>query len=264
MLGLFQELGNEFANSVWEGAGGGGGAGGAASVSSRWSALAAALPGCMPCRPVPLLAPEAMNLHVPGRCVINCPLLAVDAPLDSLPPRSLQFNPWSADSDDSEDEQALGMAARRRSSAGELPGSASAPVTPGVCLSQDSTAPVCSRCPACSACSACMHAFTCFTASSHQLKPAAPRAPAHAADSGPSARPGPTAPLADKERWIAGKYVEKRRLARPGGAGGAQQLQDWLWDAVARGDVRAGEGREGAGGRTVAYAECKPQKRQLH
>ncbi|KAL4420567.1 hypothetical protein ABPG75_010223 [Micractinium tetrahymenae] len=120
VLGLFQELGNQFANSVWEGSGtaAAGGSGGAAAAS---------------------------------------------------------LNPWSAESDDSEDEQALGMAARRRSSV----------------------------------------------------------------DAGPSARPGPTAPLADKERWIAGKYVEKRHLACPAGARGAQQLQDWLWDAVARGDIKA-------------------------
>lgn len=74
-------------------------------------------------------------------------------------------------------------------------------------------------------------------------RPACSCPPANAADAGPSDRPGPTAPLADKERWIAGKYVDKWRLARPGGAGGGQQLADWLWDAVARGDIKAGERR---------------------
>ncbi|KAL4436335.1 hypothetical protein ABPG77_009897 [Micractinium sp. CCAP 211/92] len=119
VLGLFQELGNEFANSVWEGSGASSGGSGAGARAS--------------------------------------------------------LNPWSADSDDSEDEQTLGVAARRRSSV----------------------------------------------------------------DAGPSARPGPKTPLGEKEKWISSKYEEKRCLARPAGAGSAQQLQDWLWDAVVRGDVKA-------------------------
>ncbi|PRW20973.1 ADP-ribosylation factor GTPase-activating AGD3-like [Chlorella sorokiniana] len=86
-----------------------------------------------------------------------------------------QVNPWSADSDDSEDEHTFDAAARRRSSA----------------------------------------------------------------EGASSSRPGPRAPLTDKERWIAAKYVEKRFLARPPGAAASPQaLQEWLWEAVQRGDVQ--------------------------
>lgn len=86
-----------------------------------------------------------------------------------------QVNPWSADSDDNEDEHVFDAAARRRSSA----------------------------------------------------------------EGASSSRPGPRAPLTDKERWIAAKYAEKRFLARPAGAAASQQaLQEWLWEAAQRGDVR--------------------------
>lgn len=88
VVGLFQQLGNTFANEVWQG----GAASGAAAT-----------------------APPAIN-------------------------------PWAADSDDSEDEQVLDAAVRHHSSADGTAGSSSAP-------------------------------------------------------------PGPRAPLADKERWIAAKWV---------------------------------------------------------
>lgn len=43
-------------------------------------------------------------------------------------------------------------------------------------------------------------------------------------------------------RWITAKYVDKSFLARPQGAAAApQRLQQWLWEAVQLGDVRAGE-----------------------
>ncbi|PSC71679.1 ADP-ribosylation factor GTPase-activating AGD1 [Micractinium conductrix] len=61
------------------------------------------------------------------------------------------------------------------------------------------------------------------------------------AEAGPSSvpqRPGPGAPLADKERWIVAKYGGKAFLARPAGADGQHLLQEWLWDAVQRGDIR--------------------------
>lgn len=63
------------------------------------------------------------------------------------------------------------------------------------------------------------------------------------ADAGPAApaKPGPTSPLADKERWIAGKYVEKRSLARPPAAATPERLQQWLWEAVQQGDLKAGK-----------------------
>lgn len=38
------------------------------------------------------------------------------------------------------------------------------------------------------------------------------------------------------------RYVEKRFLARPAGAAASQQaLQEWLWEAAQRGDVRGGK-----------------------
>ncbi|KAI7840581.1 hypothetical protein COHA_005734 [Chlorella ohadii] len=59
------------------------------------------------------------------------------------------------------------------------------------------------------------------------------------ADAASSSRPGPRSPLTDKERWIAAKYVDKRFLARPPDAAASPQaLQEWLWEAAQRGDVR--------------------------
>jgi hypothetical protein len=74
------------------------------------------------------------------------------------------------------------------------------------------------------------------------------------AGAGPAApaKPGPTSPLADKELWIAAKYVEKKALALPPAASTPERLQQWLWEAVQQGDLKAGEcgwasGRWGGG-----------------
>ena len=55
------------------------------------------------------------------------------------------------------------------------------------------------------------------------------------AGAGPAApaKPGPTSPLADKELWIAAKYVEKKALALPPAASTPERLQQWLWEAAA-------------------------------
>ena len=156
-------------------------------------------------------------------------------------------NPWSASSDDDDDEQeALSAAARRRSSLGAPRGRAWRPLSPcmpGAChhaVLPPSLAAACWT-----------HALTCVPPlPGPTLAPAScphPRLSLGAEAGSSGARPGPQAPLPDKERWITAKYVDKRFLARPqGGAAAPPRLQEWLWEAVAAGDVRAGaRGRPG-------------------
>ena len=53
------------------------------------------------------------------------------------------------------------------------------------------------------------------------------------------------------------KYVERRFLARPAaaaGSGSVHLLQEWLWEAVQRGDVQSGEVQRG--GRGVCMCVC--------
>jgi hypothetical protein len=70
------------------------------------------------------------------------------------------------------------------------------------------------------------------------------------AGAGPAApaKPGPASPLADKEQWIAAKYMEKKALARPSAASTPERLQQWLWEAVQQGDLKAGECGWASGG----------------
>jgi hypothetical protein len=144
-----------------------------------------------------------------------------------------QLNPWSADSDDSDDEAALSAAARRRSSLGAC--CAGLAAARRLAYGRSRAMPGLAQRPAARG------------PPSQQLPPL-PNRPrssspcAAAAEAGPGGgRPTPDSPLPDKERWIAAKYVEKRLLQRPRGLTGAEALQEWLWDAVQRGDVKAGK-----------------------
>eukprot|EP00887_Chlorella_sp_A99_P007156 scaffold2.g7156.t1 len=62
-----------------------------------------------------------------------------------------------------------------------------------------------------------------------------------AAGSGPPRKPGPSAGDAQRAEFIVAKYVDRAFVAAPApgpAAAAAQQLADWLWEAVQRGDVR--------------------------
>lgn len=255
-MGLFQQLGNTAANDVWEGG------------------LAAATGGGA--------AADAADAAV---------------------------NPWAADSDDSDDELALEDAARRRSAPGACLAAAApcASVRMPACVFVCTAAAVMrARRPQptllpflC----ACMHR------GGPQRAPGPPRPSGRQGKAGGAGgaaqrarRPLPLAgcslllagrlqrqcacPLMraptnqptqlnspPQTRWITAKYVGKSFLARPQGAAAApQRLQQWLWEAVQLGDVRAGEGcctlRAGGGGRRVQgrqaggraeHVQCLPQ-----